>query len=79
MNHHVEPSWRTPVNKKNDQTERKGSWKHKVKPCNDIDGASRRDNAEKLGTPEKKRWNKFDREFWWGSGIRNWIYSMKQE
>ena len=34
--------------------ERKGSWQHKVKPCDDLDGASRRDNAEKLGTPEKK-------------------------
>ena len=34
--------------------ERKISSKHKVKPCNDLDGASRGDNAEKLGTPEKK-------------------------
>ena len=36
---------------------RNRSWKHKVKPCNDLDGASQRDKAEKLGTPEKKRWN----------------------
>ena len=28
--------------------------KHNVNPCNDLDGASRRDNAEKVGTPEKK-------------------------
>ena len=33
--------------------ERERSWKHKVKPCNDLDGASRQDNAEKLGTPEE--------------------------
>ena len=69
MNHHVETSWRTPVNKKNDQTERKGSWKHKVKPCNDIDGASRRDNVEKLGTPEKDEQMKS--RIWWASGVRN--------
>ena len=28
--------------------ERRRSWKHKVKPCNDLDGALRRDNAENL-------------------------------
>ena len=28
--------------------ERKRSCKHKVKPCNDLDGASRRDNRENL-------------------------------
>ena len=27
--------------------ERKRSWKHKVNPCNDLDGASRRYNREK--------------------------------
>ena len=26
----------------------------RLKPCNDLDGASRQDNAEKLGTLEKK-------------------------
>ena len=32
---------------------RKRSWKHKVKPCDDLDGASRRDNAEKLELRKK--------------------------
>ena len=32
---------------------RKRSWKHKVKPCNDLDGASRRDNAENLELQKK--------------------------
>ena len=47
------------VKQKDDQTEGKRSWKHKVKPCNDLEGASRRDKAEKLGTPERKMstWN----------------------
>ena len=36
---------------------RKRSWKHKVKPCNDLDGASRRDNAENLELRKKNRWN----------------------
>ena len=34
--------------------ERKGSWKHKVKPCDDLDGASRRDNAENLELQKRK-------------------------
>ena len=38
---------------KNDQTEGKRSWKHKVKPCGDLDGASRRDNAENLELRKK--------------------------
>ena len=42
------------VKQNNDQTEGKRSWKHKVKPCDDLDESSRRYNAEKLGTPEKK-------------------------
>ena len=42
--------------------ERKRSWKHKVKPCDDLDGASRQDNAEKHGTPEKKIWKTWNRE-----------------
>ena len=37
MNYHVEPLWRTPVNKR--ITKMKRSWKHKVKPCNDLDGS----------------------------------------
>ena len=34
-------------------TKRKRSWKHKVKPCDDLDGASRRDNAENLELRKK--------------------------
>ena len=43
------------------------SWKHKVKPCNDLDGASRRDKAEKkLGTPEKKdEATRTENVIWW--------------
>ena len=33
---------------------RKRSWKHKVKPCDDLDGASRRDNAENLELRKRK-------------------------
>ena len=33
---------------------RKGSWKHKVKPCDDLDGASWRDNAENLELRKRK-------------------------
>ena len=32
---------------------RKRSWQHKVKPCNDLGGASRRDNAEYLELRKK--------------------------
>ena len=51
MNHHVEPPWRTPVIK---DDKRKRSWEHKVKPCDDLDGASRRDNAENLELRKRK-------------------------
>ena len=34
--------------------ERKGSWKHKVKPCNDLDGASWRDKAKNLELRKRK-------------------------
>ena len=34
--------------------ERKRSWKYKVKPCNDLDGASRRDNRENLELQKEK-------------------------
>ena len=37
--------------------ERNRSWKHKVKPCDDLYGASRRDNAENLELQKKNRWN----------------------
>ena len=32
---------------------RKRSWQHKVKPCDDLDGTSRRDNAENLELRKK--------------------------
>ena len=34
---------------------RKTSWKHKVKPYDDLDGASRQDKAENLEL-QKERW-----------------------
>ena len=36
---------------------RKRTWKHKVKPCTDLDGASWRYNRENLELWKKKRWN----------------------
>ena len=33
---------------------RKRGWKHKVKPCDDLDGASRQDNAENLELQKRK-------------------------
>ena len=42
---------------------RKERWKHKVKPCNDLDGSSRRYNSESLELREKKIWNNWNREF----------------
>ena len=49
---------------------RKRSWEHKVNLCDDLDGASRRDNAENLEL-QKTKMNKWNQEFWWTSGIRN--------
>lgn len=43
---------------------RKKSWKHKVKPCNDLGGTSRRDNAESLELRKIKRWSISNREMW---------------
>ncbi len=34
--------------------ERKGSWKHKVKPCDDLEGASQRYNRENLELRKRK-------------------------
>ena len=34
--------------------ERKRSWKHKVKPCDDLDGALRRYNQENLELRKRK-------------------------
>ena len=50
MNRHVEPPWRTRVIR-NDQTKGKRSWKHKVNPCNDLDGSPWQ---FELGTPGKR-------------------------
>ena len=36
--------------------ERKRSWKHKVKPCDDLEGASRRYDRENLELRKRKRW-----------------------
>ena len=52
MNHHVEPPWRNSSNKM--MIKRKRSWKHKVKPCNDLDGASRWHNRENLELRKEK-------------------------
>ena len=54
-----EPSCRASMKNSSNKRmiERKRSWKHKVKPCNDLDGASRRDNAENLELLKRKRWN----------------------
>ena len=41
----------------------KTSWKHKVKPCNDLDGSSWWYNWESLELREKKWWNNWNREF----------------
>ena len=38
---------------------RKRSWKHKVRRCDDLDGASRRDKAKNL-----KLWKRKDEESW---------------
>ena len=43
--------------------ERKRSWKHKVKPCNDLDGASRWYNQENLELRKRKRWKHLELEF----------------
>ena len=65
------------VKQKNDQTERKGSWKHKVKPCNDLDGASRRDNAENLELRKKDEQqeakNLFLPDKLWRKGLITWM------
>ena len=67
MNHHLEPPWRTPVNK---GMKRKRSWKPKVNPCNDSMDLRDEINWESL-EPWKRKMNNWDQDFWWGSGIRN--------
>ena len=42
------------LKQKDDQTEGKRGWKHKVNPCNDLDESPWRDKEERVGTPEKK-------------------------
>ena len=58
--------------------ERKGSWKHKVNPCNDLDGASRRDNAENLELQKRKdEASRTENVIWWPTPERkmNHLYS----
>ena len=47
--------------------ERKRSWKDKVKPCNDLDGASRWYNQENLSFLAKTVDEHFEKELnpWW--------------
>ena len=61
-NHHVEPQWRTPVIK--ERSNKRKVEKNEKKPCNDLDGASRRDNAESLELRKRKRWSISNREMW---------------
>ena len=50
------PCWASMKNSGNKRmVERKRSWKHKVKPYDDLDGASRWDNWESLELREKKK------------------------
>ena len=77
MNHHVEPPWRTPLNKRMIKWKEKGSWKHKVKPCNDLDEALRRDKVETWNSG-KERWTNEIKNL---KGLRNkeLISWLKQE
>ena len=43
------------VKQKDDQTGGKRSWKHKVNPCNDLDGASRWNKVETWNTGRKDK------------------------
>ena len=54
-----EPPCRASIKKSGNKRmiERKRSWKHKVKPCNELDGASRWYNWENLELRKRKRWN----------------------
>ena len=51
-----EPSCRASMKNSDNERmiERKRSWKNKVNPCNDLDGASRRDNWESLELRKEK-------------------------
>ena len=65
------PPWTTPVIKGwSNKKEREVEKKHKVKPCDYLDGASRRDNPENMEL-WKRKMNKWNQEFLWTSGIRN--------
>ena len=49
------PCWASMKNSSNKRMiERKRSWKYKVKPCNDLVGASRQDNAKNLELQKRK-------------------------
>ena len=68
MNQHVESPWRTPVTK--EWSIEKKDEKSKVEALQWLNGASRRDNVEKLGTPERKNEHLKPR-IWLASGIKN--------
>ena len=67
------------VKQKNDQMERKGSWKHKVEPCKDLDRYPWLHSWKRLEPREKDKMKQMKPRIWRASGIKNWIYSMKQE
>ena len=58
MNHHVEPPWRTPVNKRNEQKEKLKTQGESLQWFRSISVIIRAWNSGK-----KRRWNKWNREF----------------
>ena len=80
----MDPSCRTfmknSVKQKDDQTEGKGSWMHKVNPCTDLDESLWWNSCKMLELREKKDELLEPRICMINhSRIRNWINSMKQE
>ena len=61
-------------------TKRKRSWEYKVKPCDDLDGASRRHNAEKkTWNFGKERWTTWNREHDIMNKLRNKVLNHLEE
>ena len=58
MNHHVEPPWRTPVNKRNEKKEKLKTQGESLQWFRWISVIIRAWNSGK-----KRRWNKWNREF----------------
>ena len=75
MNHLVEPPWRTPVNKR--ITKIKRSWKHKVKPCNDLDGSPWWYNWESL-EPREEKIKHLEPRMWYDEPLRNAANELTQ-